>query len=725
MLRNVNTYSYDRDYTTAFERMVFAHILDLKTKTESVEKNELEEAMEYVFQLIRSAFLYVDAFEDNFPPFEKDGISVYNLFFYVLSFPFKDDADKAQVEQWNELLYNVSRDFMERRDNALRGKCDHEQLDSLLKDWVWYFDPEDRVRLNIEKLKNLITFVYDYCMLTMREAKLHPNLDLHISGKVQIREKEYHPPFRICASIKKYEPFIKEPIEGGEYPFVNQVLPQVKLANVVQNPHASDSNCAAMFVDMMHKFFLSFGLHKRGSATWTKGEKMFIYELLRLFGLCNSKQSASKSTYVSTVINEYGSYFSSCNLRSWIRANQAYSYLMFCSVDELVRMGQAINEPFLSLDSYSVAEARRQEEHKPIKPLTWEELPEDIKTAITELSSNKKPGEKTGTDGTGKEFMVTHTEYSLVNYGTVIGKNYVTEGEVEWDSRLDYIMQLIKSDFEYITFFPLVGKSLLVRNDIHDPLILSRLISLLDRDYLGRLESIPRGSLDSDKAKSSIAGFQGRMRNQEDNDRFDGDKFYHLFLFIYDYVCLTYKEAAISPYLKQFLPSSIQIGKEQTPSTLLADEMIMWYLENLIYEYDIDADGSSAYQKLGKLQMYVPNPESSYTIKLPSDNVKNMTAMFYDLFVRFFRTFKLSKRSDVKYLSDQENILVTELANCCGICATGNPNSVRTMFLTNKDYFQNSSLELVIRENEYGYLLLNTMSDVLFEPKTEVEQQDS
>ena len=557
MLRTVNTISYHPDYSFGLGPMLYTHILNLKTETESVEKKEPREAMAYVFQLIRSAFLYIDAFEEEYPRLEKDGTHVNDMCFYVFSLPFKDDADKAQVEQWNDLLDNVSRDFIERRDNALRGKCDNDQLDSSLKDWVWYFDPEDRERLDIDKLKNLAIFVYDYCMLTMRESMLHPNLDLYICRKIKIRDEVYGQPLRVCASIKEYKPFLKVSTEDGDVNLVNQTLPRVTRAESVQNPHASDSNCAALFVDMMHKFFLSFGLHKRGNATWTKGEKMFIYELLRLFGLCKSKQPASKSTYVSTVMNEYRSYFSSCNLRFWIRENQAYSYLMFCSVDAFVSKVNEMNEPFLSLDSYSAEERVEVDKdiQAPMEPVKWEDLPEEIQTAIIELGSHKN-----SPDETGKQFFETYTEFGHVHYGIVTGKNDDSEYAVEWDSRLDYIMQLIKSDFEYITLVTELKQPLVVRNDKHDPLILSRLIKSLDRDFLGRLESIPRGLLDPDKAKSIITGFRRRMRKKNDHDRFDVDKFYHLFLFIYDYVCLTYKEAAISPYLKQFLPSSIQIG---------------------------------------------------------------------------------------------------------------------------------------------------------------------
>lgn len=702
MLRKNYSMSFNPEFLDDNSGIIYAHMSDLVSESDPVERLTPPAELEYIFQLIRSSFLNIDVFDSFTPPQQVEDKLLYYLQFYVLSLPFNDEADNVQIEQWNDLVEGVSMDFKERKTSALRGRCSCEQLDSFVRDQIENFEYEDRERLDPEKLMNLIIFAYDYCMLTMREAKLHPNLDMYVNGVVTIREKHYFPPLRICASIKEYEPYSEDSVDGVSYRFENYELPWVKLANAVQNPHASDSCCSAMFVDMLHKFFLSFGLQKRGKTEWASAEKILIYESLRLFGLCKSTQPATKSKYVTTVVNEYGDYFVSCNLRTWIRENQAYSYLMFCSVENLVRKGQQINEPFLSLDNYSVVVEENRNaniQEPPEREIPYEELPEDFKTALQELSS----------------FTVTHTEFDLVKYASTCEKVSDDDIEVEWDPRMDYLKSLIASSFDYITLFPLMPRVFVVRNNLGSPKIQERLVSALERDLLGRLDSIPRGVFDSEHAKKIIMGFY-RHLPKEDRERFNVDKFYFLFLFIYDYVYLNFREATISPHLKKFLPSKIQIGDETYLSTVLADDMLMRYLDNL-YIYSRSDDGSRYFQQFRPPVLYVPVRQDNYPIRHPSCNVKNMTAMFYDLFVRFFQAFGLSKRSDVKYLSDQESILVAELANCCGVCVTDKPGTARSIFMGNKDYFEKSALELSIRENEYGYLLLNSMSEVLFGPK--------
>ena len=386
---------------------------------------------------------------------------------------------------------------------------------------------------------------------------------------------------------------------------------------------------------------------------------------------------------------------------------------MFCSVESFLRKGQGINEPFLSLESYSVVEEEKSDSKAPEeigdgnsfesseRESPHEELPEDIRKALKELSRLK--------------VKVSHTEFDLVKYASISEKAPYEAIEVEWDPRLEYVKMLIDSAFDYITLFPMMPRVLVVRNDLENPEIQEGLKSALVRDLLGRLDTIPRGVFGSEQAKQIIMGFY-RHLPKDDRERFDVDKFYILFLFIYDYVYLNYQEATISPHLKKFLSSRMQIGDKTYISTVLADDMLMGYLDNL-YTFSCSDDGSRYFQQFRKPKLFVPAPQDNYPIKHPACNVKNMTAMFYDLFVRFFQAFGLSKRSDVKYLSDQESILVAELANCCGVCVTDKPGTARSIFMGNKDYFEKSALELSIRENEYGYLLLNSMSEVLFGPK--------
>lgn len=705
MLREGNSYTYQKDSMDVNGVFLYAHLRDLQTKTDSKEVETYDEKLDYIFQLIRSSFLYVDISE-GLPPIRVEDKDVYMLSLNIHSLPFINFSDTAAVEQWNDLVKQVSSDFMERKGQALRGHLTYKELESLVKDGLEEFDYTDRKRLEADKLVNLVTFVFDYCVLTLREARLYPNLDLYVNGDIIIRDKTYRTPLRICASVCDYEPFDMVDIGGIQWPMENYDLPHMQLKTEIQNPHVSDSVLSAMFTDLLHKFFFSFGLQRKGNSQWAKPERMLIYELLRFFGLCKSSKPAAESKYVTTVMNDYGDYFFSCNLRAWIRADQAYSYLMCCPEEDFLRRGQKINEPFISLDDYVEVEAednpksgQRESQDTPID----RDIPNDIGKALNELK--------------GQKIQITHSEYGVISFASVIREPYHQE-TIEWDPKLDYVMDLVRSSFDYITFFPILPQHLVIRQDLQDPQILSKLVTSLDKDLLGRIDSIPRGRFELEKMRHLIEEFH-EFLPREDRTKFDVEKFLVLSLFIFDYVFLTYKESTITPHLRKFIPSKISICDDSYESRVLVDDMLLTYVTNP-FCFKIDSDPSKYYQRLRTPSLYVP--EENYPIEHPACTVKNMTAMFYDLFVHFFRSMGLTKRSDVKYVSEQESVLIGELASCCGICVTDKMTTARTMFMSNKDYFKKGSLSLSIRENEYGYLMLNKLSDELFGPEWPTEQ---
>lgn len=708
MLNKGNSFSFIEDLMDVSNGIVFAHLQDLETETESVERLAYEEELDYIFKLICSSFLYVDSYEDYLPALEYEGKTVFTPTLCYLSLPFKDETKTVEVEQWNDLVRQIADDFNKRKDVALNSRGSVEVLTDLIRDCIEEFDYPDRERLDLQKLVNLVLFVYDYCNLTLKEAKLHYDLDACMNGEVKIRGKSYSVPLRLCASICKYEPYSYEPVEGYSWPFENYELPPVQMTSMVENPHISDSNLSAMFVDLMHKFFLTFGLKKKGNSQWVKAERMLIYELLRYFGFCKSSKPASESKYVTTVMNDHRDYFSDCNLRSWIRDDQAYSYLLCCSVEDFVRKGQSINQPFIPLDFFIVKQVKNTEtaesKSSTEKPISIHGLPKDSQTAMIELS--------------GSTVKITHTDYGVLSYGSVLRKKY-KDNVVSWDPKLDYVMDLIRSSFEYVTFFFSIPKYIIVRNDLQNPVITQRLVSSLERDLLERVDAIPRGNFDPKTVKCFIQDFK-KWLSRDDRARFNEEKFYYLFLFIYDYVFLTYKESAVTPHLEKFIPSELEVCGNRFSSKMLIDDMLSTYLEN---RFEYKKEGTSIYARVRRPKLGVP--EIASVTKHPSCNVKNMTALFYDLFLRFFRSFGLTKRSDVKYVSDFENQLITDLASCSGICETNNSGSVRAMYQMNKDFFEKSELHRSIRENEYGYLMMNKMSDEFFGPEWPIDDRDS
>lgn len=698
--------------------VLFGHANGFDSGAQATERLSGPEDLEYIFQLIRSHFIYIEPQESFMPPLEVDGKQYHSRALMVLSLPFLSETDKSEIGLWNDIVKQVSEEFKERQNHVLRGICSMEDLERLVSDRYEDFEYEDRKRLDPKKLVNLVLFSYDFCMLTMKEACLIEDLDTYVEGTVVIRGREFKAPIRRCASIRHYC------LDGGIVydgsvtgPRPDYDLPSVELDLPVKNPHANDSYVSAMFVDLMHKFFLSFGLKKFGKSDWAAPERWLIYELLRLFGLCKSDKPAKETKYVTTVMREYGDYFSKCNLRTWLREEQAYCRLLCSTPQQLTDSENRINEPFIALEDYYEtkelvptveAPGEMSSEHKRI---LFKDLPPELQAQVPQAFL----------EIAGSSVKISHVSYGRVVYGHVEKKRR-TEAEMgAWDPRLDYVMGLIESSFDYITFLPYQYSYIVARQDIHDADILSRLVSHLEADLLAREEEIPRGLFTQAKAMQIISEFRERM-SKEDKEKTDVDKLYMLFLFIFDYVYLTYKEPALDAHLRMYIPSTIEVGGKPCRSTMLNDDMLYAYLENP-YTVMRGEDGSELYQQLKAPDIYVP--EILYPMEDPSCNVKNMTAMFFDLFARFFKSFGLKKRPNATVVSDQENILISELSYCCGICGSDKVGSARAMFRGNQYYFQNSSLEVAIRENEYGYLMLNTMSEELFGPKTKSGDSDS
>ena len=696
-------------------RVFHIQVDSFESEAQSEERLPGPDGLEYILQLISSHFLYVVPQEYFIPSDEVDGKQVHPRSLTVFSFPFNNETDKSQIGLWNDIVTKVEADFQNRRDVALRGKCTWEKLEDMVRNCIEDFEFEDRKRLDVEKLTNLAVFVYDYCMLTLTEAHLYNMLDTYVDGTVEIRGKEFRAPVRVCASISHYlsNGCVFHDLEVGLIP--KKDLPSVRLKTTVQNPHTSDSYLSAMFVDLMHKFFLSFGLKKFGKSEWAKPERMLIYELLRLFGFCKSSKPAAESKYVTTVVNDYGDYFTRCNLRTWLREDQAYCDIMCCTIDQFCPRFPAIKTPFLDPMDYieeeageSVTPERQTIETEERIRIKFSELPPEVQAqmprGLLEMS--------------GRTLRITHASHARVRYGSV-GIEHTAEETIEWNPRLDYVKALVESSFEYISSFAYGPCYIVARQNLKDPFIASRLASFMERDLLNRVDAIPRGLFAPDDVMPIIADFREHLATKEERSRTDVDKLYVLFLFIFTYVYLTYKESVMDPHLRLYIPSAVNISRRSYKSTVLIDDMLTAFLENP-YTFTSSSDESHIFQQLRIPEVYVP--EKNYPLADPSCSVKNMTAMFFDLFARFFKIFGLTRRSDVKVVSDLESTFIGELAISSGICSAKNPASARTMFMMNKDYFKKSSLELSIRENEYGYLFLNTMSEELFGPKTEADK---
>jgi len=297
---------------------------DFASATDTLTKAKVLPELEYIFQLICEHFSYVEVTDSLQYP---DSVGFYWHHLSVLLLSFKEETDPQAIYHWNELVSAVTKDYMERLEKNEWG-INMDSLSGLVKDCWRDFDVVDRKRLDVNKLINLILFVYDFCRLTLHKAKLHPNLYDYLEASVTIGGKVYPTNRRTADRIKAY---MKNPYTFvGPNKVLNYDLPPVEYDTYAENPQAKDksSYIAAMFIDIMHKFFSSFELKKRKGAEWSSAEVSLLYDLLRYFNICKSDRPAKESKYVTTTMNEYKEYYEKCSLYSWLRYDQEYSYLM-------------------------------------------------------------------------------------------------------------------------------------------------------------------------------------------------------------------------------------------------------------------------------------------------------------------------------------------------------------------------------------------------------------
>lgn len=295
-----------------------------------VDVNPTPEELEYIFTLISNYFSYVEI-DESALPYNKDGL--YKLDLNVKFLPFTDQSKPSEIMQWNDLIMSVSNDFWLRRKCNL-WKTKYDKLYNLIKDCWRDFPIEDRKRLDVDKLINLVIFSYDFCYMTLYNSHLHPSLYDYIKVPILISGQTLFTSRKTADKIKKYLTLYskKQKNKCTSYPEelgIDYSLPQVNYIQPTKNPYASDSYFAAMFIDFLHKFFNTFGIKKRKNAEWSQAERYLIYELLCFFDICKSKKSAKDSKYVTTITNEFSDYFKKCKLDTWLRSDQEYSYL-FC-----------------------------------------------------------------------------------------------------------------------------------------------------------------------------------------------------------------------------------------------------------------------------------------------------------------------------------------------------------------------------------------------------------
>ena len=653
---------------------ILYRILNIST-TQKYSRNLVPDELEYIFYLILHEFSFIDPHVNYYQVEDKEasGEKIEIPHFTVNVLPFEHDTD-AENYVWNIIADRVISDFYSTKDNV--RPFSFKELYEYTVELVDKFPFEDRERINANKLSNLLLFIYDFCFITYKESKLHQDLWDYMLEPIQIGNREVYTTRR---NIDRFKEYLKSPnIELSEdecqVPNVRYDLPDIQYDGTYENPHMGDSYVSAMFIDLVHKFFNFFKIKKAKNAQYSSAEKLLLLELLRFFGFSKAGAKTGKSSYITTCANQYGDYFYKCKLTTWLRKDQAYEYLIGIKSGNLKEVLPNCRK--LKVDFT-----------KQVSPDIYEDGA--IWGSIIKLSSGM--------------------HIPNLQYITILKDK--TGEKIQPDRKLEYVKSLIETSFMYLAppFFN-GNLSTIGRQDLNNPLVWNQMVSELKTNLLDRVDFIPRGEFKSEDIKAAI---QKGIRRFHSDDRkilnsdSEKEKLYYLFLFIYDYVILSYKEMALNPHLKKDLPSKIIIDKEEYTSTALIDQL---FLEYIINPFDV-SDKCERRLELRNPRLVVSR--KSIIDEHPLCNSSNMIAMFYDLFQKFFRGMNLKKRSNAT-LSEAEKLFIADLATEAKLCEKNPGTNIAAMYAQHKNYFEEGKFFLCVRDNEFGRLMIRDYEEAMF-----------
>lgn len=315
-------------------------------------------------------------------------------------------------------------------------------------------------------------------------------------------------------------------------------------------------------------------------------------------------------------------------------------------------------------------------------------------------------------DIAGARIKITNNTLSNKIAFGLVSREHTNYERKRVDERLEYIIRLILNGFFYRSvLMPFMPVYVLGKEDISNPSIWNRMIADLENDFLGRIDVISRGNFSKEEIYKILSEEFLDYLSRDDSNRVDVEKMYMLTLFIYDYVQFTFNEMALSQHIKfDQVVTSVEINGEILPSTGLLDDILVEYITQP-YDFVHRDEDDSWYRVFKDGSLYVP---AELKIEQhPNCNVNNMTALFYDLFKKFFVSMNLTKRKGAT-LSELETNLIAKLAKACGICNTDKGTSVAAMYKQHKDYFIDCELYSYVRENQYARLMLNNCDKLMF-----------
>lgn len=594
--------------------------------------------------------------------------------------------------------------FSEDREDAILQGCSSEQVKKHIKCFVRSLSRNDRDRINEQQLYWLVLFVYDYCNCFFSRSVLDARIMRYMDDHITISGKDH--------SVSKAEhsaiiDYLKHPLtittvtapNGERHDILGPKFNISFTDHPLEQPHLKDSPTykSVMFIDLLHKFFLSFGIEKRQykgeEAEFSKAERELIFNLLIQLKLYRSDKNAEESKLITVLFNKYRTYLQELDILAWIRCNE-YSDLLPLPADDVFD------------GNLSRLEREGQVNYSQSTPEKYDDILSDI--CGYEVDSDLIFGHPFICRKAIPERMCAYVELKKEERSAAV----IPGGELE------YIYQLLVNKFSYFQILPFSGQTMIARYPMADQEIFSHALKKIERDYLNRVNTIvtnpfliPGFSTNREGIRKALESAL-RDLSPSDQDRIDITKMFNLVLFVSDYCTQVFCHASTHPIYNRITWKTVLVDKIKITTTIEAIGMVEDYLSRPVEQVSFHDDKIVFGPRDGAL--YTQSVRTYVTHKRGGS--KNVITMFCDLFRAFFQLLGTDKREGAG-VSKAETWFLAEMLNALGFKRI-KYTTVSSYLADNKDYYLDCKLYEWWRDNEYSNLFLNDYYDSFIEAES-------
>lgn len=665
------------------------------TEPETDFFTSIDDRLSYVYLLLDNWFTHICPQPAKVNPFEgfapQTRFDYYCIVASTIRHTHPEFLDDLHSNLKGCLLSDDSVDYI------LNG-ADSNYVKEVIREFKDSSSKKDRSRFDEEKMYRLVLFALDYCNSFFHEATFSPRIRRYMEDRIRISGKTYSVSKAEHQAIVNYflNPTFKykATTPDGEEREVELAHDQLIFDDkrvVEAHPKDSPTYRSVMFIDLIHKFFLIFGLEKKKkTADFNDKERELLFKLLLHFKLYNSSKGAKESTLVTTLYSNYKDYLQICDTLSWVRFNR-YKNLLPLPVQDIF------------IEDQDQSWETRPYVHRGASKPYYDDFFSDV--CGYEIDSN---------------LVFSHSfTPTLVNEKRKVAY-YLAHGS---DSKrvfrapqgdLHYVYSLLLNGFTYAQLLPFGPPYWFTVYDIRALSVFDVVRKKINRDFLNRIDELSVNPTMIDGYATTKDNIMQAVEDgieellPSDRKRMDPVKMYYLVLFISDYCTQVLKHASLHPVYNRISTVTINVDGQSILTTTEAVETINTYLSQGI-ETVYFRNGEAVRGPRNGL-FYAP-ADRPY-IQNKNYDIKNFIAMFCDLFRTFFNLMETTKRKGAG-LSDEEKRFLVHILKALGYGKI-TENSVSSYTADRRYYYLDCNLYGWWRDNEYGNLFLNKIDDILF-----------